>query len=767
MSQDLTVRATASPAERAGAWLWAGVLLACALLLGFQLTTGSAWDTRITSLLPDNPQAALIERAEDQLTRAFENRLTILLGGEETSQQASRLLQQLRANQVLEPAPEDLLTPPGAGLSDQRYHLLATSLEDMDTHAWARRAVSRLYTPGLENELRSDPFGLLDAWINQQLGPIQLHGEFPLLRQDGQRWLMVSGQLTGSPYDLQLQKRLSDTLEAFRAEHPNTPVLRAGLVFHAAAGASQARQEITLIGLGSLLGLITLLWLVFRSARTLVSLLIPLACGLLFALPLTWLIFGTLNLLTLAFGASLIGVAIDYALHLQCARSLESRRSLTLLWPALTLGLISSLAAYLIQLATPLPGLRQMATFALLGLLGAWISVRLWLPRFSIVQHPATARWADTLNLIQLPAGARAPWILLALLALLALALTLNGLKGSNDLRQLNTSPAGLISEQQQVQAMAGVPSGQRYLLVSAPDQSALLEKLERLDITLAELAANGQLGYYRHIAQAVPSEARQQQHLQQIKQRYALALPLLLDQTGLPPAVADHMQQAIDQAQLLSLAQWLASPLGARDQSLWLADTDGSGPAAIIALGSMEAAALSQIQALAEQDNVLFQDTFERLNQEFSHLRDSIALWLGAALFGLALIFIWRYRQAAWRVLLPPVGAVLVTLAIFAAMGSGLTLFHLLGLLLVLGIGLDAGIFSVEQADSRAAWLAITLSCMSSLLAFGLLSLSKTPALAQMGMTCLIGLTCTWLLVPFARSGGIVSRLSTHPSTP
>ena len=130
-------------------------------------------------------------------------------------------------------------------------------------------------------------------------------------------------------------------------------------------------------------------------------------------------------------------------------------------------------------------------------------------------------------------------------------------------------------------------------------------------------------------------------------------------------------------------------------------------------------------------------------------------------------MIFIWRYRQAAWRVLLPPVGAVLVTLAIFAAMGSGLTLFHLLGLLLVLGIGLDAGIFSVEQADSRAAWLAITLSCMSSLLAFGLLSLSKTPALAQMGMTCLIGLTCTWLLVPFARTGGIVSRLSTHPSTP
>ncbi|KAA0695033.1 hypothetical protein DT594_09245 [Halopseudomonas laoshanensis] len=770
MSKSTQSDLQASPAERAGAWLWASILLACALLLGIQITTGSAWDTRITSLLPDSPQTILVEQAEGQLTSAFENRLIILVGGDASADQASQLLQQLRTNRVLQPAPAEQLAPPNAGLSAQRYHLLAKSLADADAQTWADRAISRLYTPGLESELRNDPFGLLDAWINQQLGPLQLTGEFPAFRQNGKSWLMVFGLLTGSPYDLQLQQRLGASLEAFQTSYPDTPLLRAGLVFHAAAGASQARQEISSIGLGSLLGILALLWLVFRHVRTLLSLLVPLACGLLFALPLTWLIFGTLNLLTLAFGASLIGVAIDYALHLQCARSLNPERPLSRLWPALALGLLSSLAAYLVQLATPLPGLRQMATFALLGLLGSWITVRLWLPRLSVQHHPATLRLANNLALLQLPAGARYPWEILAALAFLSAALILTGLKGSNDLRQLNTSPVELINEQQKVQAMVGGPSGRRYLLVSAPDQTAVLEKLEQLDTVLADLAANGTLDYYRHIAQAVPSATTQQDNLQLIKQRYVSALPLFVSQAGLAPAMAEQMMQANEQAHPLTIEQWLASPLGQRDQALWIASTAETTPAAIIALGDMDSAALGQIQQLAQQDGVVFQDTLERLSQQFSHLRNTIALWLAAAVLGLTLVFAWRYRTAAWRVLLPPVGAVLLTLGIFAAGSTGLTLFHLLGLLLVLGIGLDAGIFSVEHADSRAAWLAVTLSCSSSLLAFGLLALSSTPALAQMGTTCLIGLTCTWLLVPFARAGGTLAHLpdrsSAHSST-
>lgn len=752
-----------SSRERVAAWAWGCVLLGCAALLGGQLLTGSAWDTRITSLLPDSPRTALETRADNQLTAAIENRLTILVGGEEPQGKARNLLQALRNQNVISPADAQQKAPPGAHLSAQRYHLLADSLDASDPQAWSQRALDRLYTPGLEHSLRLDPFGLLDAWLDEQTGQLQFDGEFPRLQQGEQHWLVVSGELTDSPYDMALQQRLDTALNTFRDAHPETPLLRAGLVFHAAAGAAQAKQEISTIGLGSLLGILVMLWLVFRDGRTLLSLLLPLACGLLLALPLTWLTFGTLNLLTLAFGASLIGVAIDYALHLQCVRHIHSERSPSHLWPALRVGLLSSLAAYLVQLATPMPGLRQMATFALLGLLGAWLTVRLWLPMLPVYPHRATARWADKLARVQLPAGSRWPWAILLGGAFLAAGLIVGGLQGSNDLRELNTSPPGLIDEQRRVQTIAGGPSGRRYLLVTGQDPAALLNRLEILDPVLAELAASGELDYYRHIAHAVPSATTQDQNLAKIRQGYAAALPLLLDRAGLPDTLAEQITQAVDQSQHLTVDHWLATPLGQRDQALWLAPAGESGPAAIIALGEMSSDALARVEGLAQQDGVLYRDTVAELSQQFSQLRNTIALWLIAAVGGLAFIFAWRYRGATWRVLLPPVGAVVVTLAVFSASATGLTLFHLLGLLLVLGIGLDAGIFSVEHAASPAAWLAVTLSCASSLLAFGLLALSATPALAQLGLTCVIGLSCTWLLVPFARAGWP----TTHPSLP
>jgi len=122
-------------------------------------------------------------------------------------------------------------------------------------------------------------------------------------------------------------------------------------------------------------------------------------------------------------------------------------------------------------------------------------------------------------------------------------------------------------------------------------------------------------------------------------------------------------------------------------------------------------------------------------------------------------LVLAWRYRRRAWRVAAPALGALLGVLTLFAIAGIPLNLFSQLGMLLVLGIGLDAGIFSAEHGRHPATWLAITLSTLTSVLAFGLLAFSATPALHNLGLTCLIGLTLVWLLVPWVRSPDMTTR--------
>ncbi|MFC3284903.1 MMPL family transporter [Litchfieldella rifensis] len=745
--------------ERLAAWGWAGLLLGCSILLASLLRQATPLDTRITALLPETPRTALIERAERRLTQAFEDRFVLLVSGEESARLITDLKVRLQASGSVAGFDETTVERPDDALAPYRYRLLAEPLASGDTEAWVQRALARLFTPGSDADPRRDPFGLLDAWLAQRLdGPIHLVDGLPAIVDRDRHWFVISGRLSASPYDMPMQRRLVAALSSFHDAHPEAELLRSGLVFHAAAGASQAKREVSTIGLGSLLGIGLLLWATFRRGSILASLLLPVGCGVLFALPLTWAIFGTLNLLTLAFGASLIGIAVDYALHLQCARQLAPERPLSRLWPGLLLGLASSLVAYLAQLATPLPGLRQMATFAALGLLGAWLTVRLWLPRFAPRPHGATARIAARLNRLRLPSRAPYRWTLLGLLGLFAGGLIVARLTTSDDLRQLNPSPDALIAEQQRVQALLERPTGSRYLVVTADREAELLERLEALEAPLARLHEQGHLADYRHLAQAVPSPATQQDNLARVRQAYTRALPPLIERAGLPGHLHESAFDALRSVPLLTLDEWLKMPLARADSMLWLGEDSAPGTesrelAALIALGDADDVAQQALARLASSSHVHYQDRVATLSEHLARLRNQIALWLAVAVAGLALLFGWRYRWQAWRVLLPPLGAVVATLALFSALGIGLTLFHLLGLLLVLGIGLDAGIFSSEHPDSPAAWLAISLSCASSLLAFGLLAFSATPALHYLGLTCLIGLAATWGLVPFARA--------------
>ena len=61
------------------------------------------------------------------------------------------------------------------------------------------------------------------------------------------------------------------------------------------------------------------------------------------------------------------------------------------------------------------------------------------------------------------------------------------------------------------------------------------------------------------------------------------------------------------------------------------------------------------------------------------------------------------RYRRASWRVVgAHRAGELSVTLALLGIAGQGLQLFHLLALMLLLGIGVDYGIFLQEPGSQR-----------------------------------------------------------------
>ncbi|MEX1032915.1 MAG: MMPL family transporter [Cellvibrionaceae bacterium] len=685
-----------------------------------------------------------------------------------------------------------------------RFNLLSRearqtlAMADIDQqHPLLQQALARLYSPmasAVAPNLLDDPLQLFFTWQLDAAPKSPFSAENGwLTREYGDRvYRLISVSLAGDPYDLDYQQAINLALDRAQSGLPaGAQLLSSGLLIHAAHGAAQARQEISTIGLGSLLGIGLLLIYCFRRARFLLLAFLPIATGWLFALAICISLFDSLHLVTLVFGASLIGVAIDYSLHYLCAYSAGSaaintdnnrhhgKAALIRIMPGISLGLLSSALAYAAQGAAPFPGLRQMAVFSVCGLLGAWLTVVLWLPHLSPRQprldtpiHRLAALLARLLARWPNVASARVA-IVLATLAVLGLY-QLSQLDFNDDVRQLQTSPQALLQEDAQVQSLTRAVDPSHYFVVSAADEQALLEREEKLHGALDELVDTDQLYDFQAISKWVPSFATQEQNraLNQRVVHTREGLATMLTRAIGSPNLAEQMQArfAENPGDKLTITDWLASEAGHSQRFLWLGEFEQQVHSLVLVAGIGDEPTLGQLASLAgDDDQIYFVDKVEAISSLLEGHRRQLQIWIGMAYGAVLALLAWRYGRVAWRIMAAPAIASVLSLAILDWGGFTVNIFNLLALLLVLGIGLDAGIFLWESrlgesenhqgdpAESTGGegnqasytWAAVTMAAITTLLAFGLLSLSATPVLHQFGITVLLGIVGVWCLAP------------------
>ena len=121
----------------------------------------------------------------------------------------------------------------------------------------------------------------------------------------------------------------------------------------------------------------------------------------------------------------------------------------------------------------------------------------------------------------------------------------------------------------------------------------------------------------------------------------------------------------------------------------------------------------------------------------------------IASSIAGLAAIFLLllaRYRSVRKVViaLTPGVMACLATVALLVALGTSLTILHVMSMLLVISLGVDFGIFFVDTAatpeESARTMVSIITASITTILSFGLLGLSASPGLAALGVTVTSG---------------------------
>lgn len=226
--------------------------------------------------------------------------------------------------------------------------------------------------------LPSDPTGeflaILQSWQGNHQ-PEKRYGVW--FSADGQRALLIV-ETKAPAFDLNAQQHaitlIKNTFMAVKAEADVNLLLTGPGVF-AVASRDTIRFETQMLSIAASVMVALILLLSYRSLRLLLLSALPLLTGILIAVATVSVLFGQIYGITLAFGITLLGIAIDYPIHV--FSHLQSKESI---WPTLALSVITTSMGYLAMLSTDFSGLMQLGVFAIAGLLSAAAFTRWVLP---------------------------------------------------------------------------------------------------------------------------------------------------------------------------------------------------------------------------------------------------------------------------------------------------------------------------------------------------------------------------------------------------
>ena len=610
-------------------------------------------------------------------------------------------------------------------------------------------------------------------------------------RDGSEALILVQLRAQGSDNDAQraaceaLREAFADARSVLPAAQRTavTLTLSGAPVFAVAARTLIEHEVMRLSGLSALL-ITLLLLLVYRSLPALLLGLVPVLGGALAGVAAVALGFGVVHGITLGFGVTLIGEAVDYSIYLfvqgGAAAHGDWRASV---WPTIRLGVLTSIAGFAALLPSNFQGLAQLGLYSVAGLVAAALITRFvlpaWIPPGLAIRdlRPPGARLLRALAPLQ---RAR----VLLWLVPLAAALVFYEHRGallSHELAAL--SPVPLKDQQLDERLRADLGAAQvRFMVVApAPDREAALLAAERLGERLTPLIDDGTIAGFDSPSRYLPPVSVQRARLAALPEQAELATRLAQAVEGLPVnaavlapflgairearAAGDLGRSDLDGTSFASLTDALLVK-GAHGYSALLPVSATSGDLTEAAARRVRAAI-----AAADAHAVLLDLTGETDRLYLSYLQQAITLSLiGFLAIVVLLIGVLREPKRVARVLAPLVLAVLAVAALLVALGARLTILHLVGMLLIVAVGSNYALFFDRAShDPARGSVPLTLTSLlvanlATVLAFGVLAGSRVPMLADLGGAVAPGAFLALLFAAMLSAPGLGSPPGTPP---
>lgn len=575
----------------------------------------------------------------------------------------------------------------------------------------------------------------------------------------GSRALMIA-QTTAPGFDIDAQQVAVQRIEAAFADAIAAAGGTAATLVMVGPGvfATQIRDAIRTdaikVTTAAALAIATLLLIVMRSSRALLLILLPVASGALAGIAAVALAFGAVHGITIGFGATLIGESVDYAIHLLTGsiRGQRPEKTLARIWPTLRLGVLTSIVGSAALLFSGFPGLAQLALFSICGLVVA-LAVTRWVVPL-LIPRDFGVDWAEEWGAALLRMGQRAqilrvPLLVIATVSVLWL-LSKGGAAWHDDLSSLSPVPRAAKALDREIRAELGAPDVRTLIVVRGVDQESTLQIAEGVGRTLESLVEDGVLSGYQSPALYLPSQRTQRARQDAIPAEAALRASISQAVSGLPfksGLFEDFIRQAqqAKTATPLSRRDLVATGLAGQIETL-LTERRGNWYAMLPLLEVARPDSLQAALSGYDPQQVMLLDLKQQTDALYQGYRLQILTFaiVGAVAIVMLLLAALRSVPRCLAVVVPVAAAVAVSIAVLVALGVRLNMFHLVAMLLVIGVGTNYTLFfdrAIEHDSHRGRiYVALATCNLSTVLGFGLIALATTPVLRAIGMTVSIG---------------------------
>ena len=536
----------------------------------------------------------------------------------------------------------------------------------------------------------------------------------------------------------------------------------------AVANAQQIKKDIQLTVTIALMALLVLFIFFYRKLTIPLILLIPTIFGGLLSVAILYVIRTEISAISLGIGAILLGVTLDYSLHI--LTHIRNHDTMQYLYsdvakPILMSSLTTALA-FLCLLFIDSQALQDLGLFAAISVLGASIFALMFIPQ---VYQGKAAKASGTNSFIDTCASYSYhtnKWLIGGIVLLLAIsAFTYNNVEFNNDISKLNYEPLSLRTAEQNLNKLTNETSKSLYVIAYGSKVQDALETNDALFKTLSELEASKHIINFSSIAALVSSKKLQQEKINRCNEFWT---PEKTQQTENDLRISGQLhgfkQNSFDE--FYQLLNKKFQPLEVTDfkkmsniplEDFMATSQDFHTITSVIKVEDHQIPLIKK--AFENQEHIVIIDR-QNLNETLlGHLRTDFNHLIGYCFVVVLVLLLLFYRNIKLTLVtvLPIIITWFITIGIIGLLGMEFNIFSILISTFIFGLGVDYSIFmtngllkqhqGVEDSILATHKTSVLLSVLTTILGIGVLVFAKHPALYSISIVSIIGISSAMLI--------------------